>query len=338
MDKVITIKDIAKALGISIATVSRALQGSTNIKPATKEKVLQLAKELNYSPNPIALSLRDSKTKTIGVIVPEIANNYFSKTIAGIEDAAYSRGYYVMIFQSHEQLALEKSLLKHMMQRRVDGIILSVSQQTETYNHIEELQERQLPFVLFDRVMKEIDTNKVVVNDYYGSFEATEHLIKNGYKRIAHVTMSKFLSITQNRLNGYKYALKKYKLPFAASMIKYCDFEMDTIKKAIKELFAGRQKPDALLVLSERLAIATLEVLRELKIKVPEQVGIVAFSDNPLSAFLQPALTTVSQPCFEVGKQAANMLIDSIEQHKTAPVLIQLNTILTVRDSSRRKK
>ncbi len=219
-----------------------------------------------------------------------------------------------------------------------DGIILSVSQQTENFSHIVELQERQLPFVLFDRVMKEIDTNKVVVNDYTGSFEATEHLIKNGYKRIAHVTMSKFLSITQNRLNGYKDALKKYKLPTSAAMIKYCNFEMITIKKAIKELFAGRRKPDALLVVSERLAIATLELLQELKIKVPEQVGIVTFSDNPLSAFLQPALTTVSQPCFEMGQQAANMLIDSITRPEKPTMLVQLKTILTVRESSRRKR
>jgi DNA-binding LacI/PurR family transcriptional regulator len=337
MNKTATIKDIARALNISIATVSRALQGSTNIKPETKEKVLQLARELNYSPNPIALSLRDSKTKTIGIIVPEIANNFFSKTIAGIEDAAYARGYHVMICQSHEQLHLEQSLLKHMLQKRVDGMILSVSQQTASYEHIEQMSERKIPFVLFDRVMKEVDTNKVVVDDYTGSFEATQHLIDHGCRRIAHITMNKFLSITQNRMNGYKDAMKKNKLRVAAGFIRHCDFDIETAKKSVKDLFSGKQKPDALFVASERLALITLQVLHELKIKIPQQVAVVAFSDNPLSSFLQPSLTTVSQPCFEIGLQAANLLIDSIEQPNKPTMTVQLKTMLEVRGSSRRK-
>jgi LacI family transcriptional regulator len=338
MQKNATIKDIAKTLGISIATVSRALQNSPNIKPETKRLVLQMAKELNYSPNPIALSLRENKTKSIGVLVPEIGNDFFSKTIGGIEDAAHSRNYQVIICQSHEQLSLEKQQLQHMLQKRVDGIVLSVSQQTNEYEHIYELQKKEIPFVLFDRVMKEVDSNRVVADDYSGAFEGTEHLIQNGYKRIAHITMSKFLSIVQNRFGGYRDALKKHKLPINNALVKYCGYDIEANKEIIRSLFSGQQKPDAVLVVADRLARITIEVLREMKIKIPEQVGLVAFSDNALSGLLQPALTTVNQPCFEMGRQAANMLIDSIENPNRAIMSVQLKTMLTIRESSSKRR
>ncbi|MBX3253642.1 MAG: LacI family DNA-binding transcriptional regulator [Chitinophagaceae bacterium] len=336
----VTIKDIARKLGISASTVSRALRGSTEINDTTRKMVQELAKELNYTPNPIALSLKEKKTKVIGVIVPEIANYFCSAVIAGIEDIAYNMGYHVVIFQSHERYEREIMNVKLLTSRRIDGLIISVSNETKKGDHLKELIDRGVPVVMFDRICDEVDTPRVVTDDARGAYDATNHLIQQGYKRVAHVTMAPHLSVTKNRMRGYMEALQKHKIPFQKKWIAQCDFDYANMKKAVQKLLKTNPKPNAILASGERLAISCFEVLKEMKQRIPGDIAMAGFFDNPVSRFTDPALTAVHQPTFDIGQSAARLLIEMIRnntlqhQYKT----IELKTTLEIRESSLRKK
>lgn len=332
----ITIKDIAKRLGISASTVSRALRGSTEINDDTRKLVQDLAKELNYTPNPIALSLKEKKTRVIGVIVPEIANYFCSAVIAGIEDFAYSEGYHVVIFQSHEKYERELMNIKLLESRRIDGLIISVSNETTKGSHIQELIDKGIPVVMFDRICNEVDTPRVVTDDKGGAYLATRHLIEQGYKRIAHMTMASHLSVTNNRTGGYANALKESNLPFQKKWVIACDFDIKHIQKSIHKLFKSTPKPDAILASSERIAIGSIEALKEMKLRIPTDVAVVGFFDNPISRFIDPPITSIHQPTFDIGQSAARLLIDMIDsntlQHQFKT--IELKTTMEIRDSS----
>lgn len=339
MPHTVTIKDIARELKLSVSTVSRALRGGTEIKKETREMVQALAAKLNYSPNPIALSLKEKKSKVIGVIVPEIATTFGSSTIAGIEEVAYSRGYHVTIFQSHERFDREVINTQLLASRRIDGLIICLSNETNDYTHIRNLIEKDIPVVLFDRVTDEISTHKVVVNDYRGAFLATEHLIQEGFDRIAHVTISKFLSVTQNRLKGYKDALEKYKIPVREEWILHCNFNPAEIDAAISGLFLAKEKPNAILASVERLVVRCVNVLKEMNLRIPEDVALIGFSDNPLNKFLTPALSSIRQPTFDIGQNAARLMFDLIENKGDARAyqVVELETSLEIMESSRRR-
>ncbi|HEY4107669.1 LacI family DNA-binding transcriptional regulator [Puia sp.] len=334
----VTIKDIAQKLKLSVSTVSRALRDSTEIKPATRQLVRELAAELRYSPNPIALSLKEKKSKIIGVIVPEIANNFCAATIAGIEDIAYSRGYHVIIFQSHEKFEREVINTQLLTSRRIEGLIISLSNETTSLTHIHEMIGKGIPVVMFDRVSDEITTHKVVVNDYYGAYKATEHLIQEGFHDIVHLTISPFLSITQKRLNGYCDALRKYNIPQKKEWIVHCNFDAAEIERSIRRLFSGPDKPNAILASVERLATICMNVLRDMNLRIPDDVALVGFSDNPISHLLSPALTSVRQPTFDIGQQAAELMLNLIENKHAVPKFrtVQLETALDIQASSRR--
>lgn len=335
----VTIKDIARKLGISASTVSRALRGSTEINDATRKLVQDLAKELKYTPNPIALSLKEKRSKVIGVIVPEIANYFCSAVIAGIEDIAYNMGYHVVIFQSHEKYEREVININLLASRRIDGLIISVSNETKKGAHLGELIDKGVPVVMFDRICDEIDTPRVVTDDAGGAYDATCHLLEQGYRRIAHVTMAPYLSVTKNRMRGYTEALKKYKLPVQKKWIVHCDFDFANIKKALVKLLKTTPKPNAILATSERIAIDCFEVLKEMKLRIPADMAMVGFFDNPVCRFIDPSLTAIHQPTFDIGQSAARLLITMIEnntlhhQYKT----IELKTTMEVRASSMRK-
>ncbi len=334
-----TIKDIAKRLKISVSTVSRALRGSADISPDTRRLVLSVAEELHYSPNPIALSLRDKKTKVIGVIVQEIANHYCSSVIAGIEDIAFKMGYNVLISQSHEKLDLEILTTRLLASRRIDGMLITISNETCNVDHLKEMIAKGIPVVMFDRISNELKTHKVVVDDYKGAFDATSHLIEQGYKKIAHLTISKHLTITQNRLNGYLDALKAHKIPVKKEWIVYCDFDEANMKNEVRKLLSRRQRPNAIFSSVERLSMASVKVLKELNFKVPGDVALAGFADNPLSRYLNPALTSVGQPTFSIGQNATELLIELIESKKVEEkyTTIKLKTSLDVQESSARK-
>jgi len=335
----ITIKDIARALNLSTSTVSRALRNSYEINTETKKLVMEYAEKMNYRPNPIALSLRDSKSKSIGVIIPEIANNFFSQLINGIESIAYNLGYHVVIFQSHESYEREVANTNYLVSRKVDGLLVSLSSLTTNLHHFEELMEKGLPIVFFDRVPNEIETHKVVADNFLGSYEATEHLIRTGRKRIAHITSPIYLSITTERLAGYKKALEDYGIPFDESYIKYCHHGgklASENEKAMQELLDMAEPPDAIFPASDRLTTGCLAVLLKNKISIPDEMAIVGFTNIGVAELLNPPLTAVVQPAMEMGQQAVELLIRLIEHPKktTEYETRSFKTSLMIRESS----
>ncbi len=312
----VTIKDIAKALGLSTSTVSRALRDTHEISAATKKIVLAYAKEINYQPNPIALSLKERRSKSIGVVVSEVANSFFSQAINGIESIAYDRGYHVIISQTHESYDREVINVQHLASRSVDGLLVSLSSETTDISHLTSLHERGLPIVFFDRVADEIDTHKVIANNEKGAYQATDYLIRKGYKRIAHLTSSRHLSISIERLSGYEAALRDHGLEVNPSYIKYClhgGMLQEETETAIKELMALKEKPDAIFVAGDRLSIGCLSVFKNLKIAVPEEMAIAGFSNSDVLDLFNPSLTSVRQPAFDIGQLATEMLLKLIE-------------------------
>ena len=333
----VTIKDIAKALNLSTSTVSRALRGSYEINAETKRLVTEYAEKVHYVPNPIALSLKENKSKAIGVIVPEIANHFFSQAINGIEDIANQRGYHVVIFQSHESYEREVANVQHIIARKVDGLLISLSGQTENMSHLQEIQRKNLPLVLFDRVSDEIICNKVVADNFDGAFRATEHLILSGRKKIAHITSPSLLSISQERLAGYKAALEKYQIMYDENLVKHCGFGAEEVKKLVDDLIET-QKPDALFTTSDRLALDCFSALKENHISMPDEIAFIGFTNLKVAHLFDPPLSTVVQPAFEIGQAAAELLLDSIER-KQATVeqfqTIKIPTEMVIRESSK---
>jgi LacI family transcriptional regulator len=337
----VTIKDIARELNLSTSTVSRALRGSYEISPETKKLVLEYAEKINYRPNPIALSLKERRSRAIGVVMTEIANNFFSQAINGIESIAYNRGYHVIITQAHESRDREIVNVQHLASRSVDGLVVSVSSESENISHLKELHEKGLPIVFFDRITDEIETHKVTANNYLGAFHATEHLIYQGFKRIAHITSSAHLSITKERLRGYREALEKHNIPFNVSLVKYCNrggMIVEEVEVAVKEVFSSKPKPDALFAASDRITIVCLRVLKEARQKKYD-VGIIGFTNSNLGDLFHPTLSVVRQPAFEIGQIATEKLIQIIESKRpiTDFETKVLETELIIRESSQKK-
>lgn len=314
MYKPVTIKDIAKALNLSTSTVSRALRGGYEISEETKKVVLDYAEKINFKRNPIALSLKERRSYSIGIIVCEVANVFFSQAIDGIESIAYNRGYHVIISQSHDQYEREVTNIEHLANRSVDGIIISLAAETKNYEHIQRLHDQGLPIVFFDRILESMQTHKVTSNNVQGAFEATEYLISKGCRNIAHVANAEQLSITKQRQIGYQQALEKHGIPFNQDFIKYCEHggskkgEVDTAVKALLDLPV---KPDAIFVASDRLSIGCLEALK--KYNQVNDIIIAGFSNSDVVSLLTPSLSCVRQPAFEMGRIATEMLIDLIE-------------------------
>lgn len=336
----VTIKDIAKALNLSTSTVSRALRGSYEISAETKKQVLEYAEQINYRPNPIALSLKERRTRAIGVVVSEIANNYFSQAINGIESIAYNCGYHVIITQSHESGEREKVNVQHLASRGVDGLLISLSSESVDLSHLKELHEKGLPIVFFDRVTDEIETHKVVANNYLGAFHATEHLIYQDFKKIGHITSSPYLSITKERLQGYKDALAKHKIACNESLIQYCmhgGMVIDEVQEAMNNLFRSKTKPDAIFTAGDRLTTVCFGVLKKMKQK--KEVGFTGFTNTRLADLFSPTLTVVRQPAFEIGQTAIEFLIQMIESKRpvTEFETRTLETELVIRESSMKK-
>ena len=334
----VTIKDIAKALNFSTSTVSRALRGSYEISPETKKLVLEYAEKINYRPNPIALSLKERRSRSIGIIVPEIANNFFSQAINGIESIAYNRGYHVIITQSHESYEREKVNIQHLASRGVDGLLISLCSESEEIDSLTELHEKGLPLVFFDRVTDKIDTHKVIANNRIGAFHATEHLIYQGFTRIAHITSSPHLSITKERLQGYQDALEKHNIPFNPLMVKYCTHGgmiVEEIEDAIDSLFKLKNKPDALFAAGDRLTTVCFGILKRTKHKKNE-VGYMGFTNSQVGDLFSPPLTVIRQPAFEIGQTATELLIQVIESKRpiTEFETKVLETNLIIRESS----
>lgn len=313
----VTIKEIARQLNISKSTVSRALRDSSEIGAETKRKVVELAEALNYSPNPIALSLLKNRTQTIGVIVPDIANRFYSSVIGGVEDIAYSRGYHTMIYQSHEELERERAITKHIAQRRVDGLVVAISSQSIDTSHFSDLQEQEIPVVYFDRVSESMNSHKVRVDDFKGAFEATEHLIKQGCRKIAHIAGPQQVSISTNRLEGYLAALQKYNIEHKEEWVLHTKITQSGGTQRTYQLMALKDRPDAIFGASERITMGIHFALRQLGYRMPDDVAVVGFCDLAMATLMDPPVTSVTQPSFEMGQQATSLLLDLIESKNT---------------------
>jgi LacI family transcriptional regulator len=336
----VTIKDIAKALNLSTSTVSRALRGSYEISAETKKQVLEYAEKINYRPNPIALSLKERRTRAIGVVVSEIANNFFSQAINGIESIAYNRGYHVIITQSHESMEREKVNVEHMASRGVDGLLVSLSSESVDITYLKDLHEKGMPIVFFDRVTDEIETHKVIADNYLGAFHATEHLIYQGYSKIAHITSSPYLSISKERLQGYREALEKHNIPFNESLVKYCNHGgmiVHEVEEALNNLFKSKQKPDALFTAGDRLTTVCFGLVKRMKQK--KEIGFTGFTNTQVGDLFSPSLTVVQQPAFDIGQTAIELLIHMIESKRpiTEFETRKLETNLVIRESSMKK-
>lgn len=329
-------KEIAKKLGVSVSTISRALQDSPELHPETKRKIVEMAKEMNYQPNLLAQSLRISRTKTLGVIVPEITSHFFGSCVSGIQDTANSRGYNVMICQSNESIEQEKANIKSLVSSQVDGLLISLSRETNHYEHLYELYDREIPFVLFDRVNEDIPVSKITFNDVGGAYQITKYLLETGCRRIMYVSGPEDLYISKKRKEGYLRALSEYGLKEEADLIKITDLTHEGNVKAAQEIAAMNPRPEAVFCMIDPLAVDVLTVWKSMGIKIPEDISLAGFTNNPTSAVVEPPLTTVSQPGYEMGKLSVSHLLDQLDGVASDdPISIVLETTLVPRKSTK---
>jgi len=302
----INIKKLACELNLSAATVSRALRDSHEISSETKARVLEMAKKLNYEPNPFASNLRGQKSKTIAVIVPEIANNFFSLAINGIEEVARERDYHVLIYQTHESSKIETSFLMRLLSGRVDGILISLASEAVDKEQLKKVSD-QLPVVFFDRVHDDIEGVKITTDDYESAYNAVQHLIENDCKKIGYLLALNTLSTGKKRLQGYLDALKDNNFPDDKKLIMESGANSDENYARIKNLIA-EQKPDGILSSIEELAMPCYYACKELNLNIPNDLKLISFSNLAHAQLLNPSLTTINQPAFEIGMEAAGIL------------------------------
>ena len=331
------LKQLAKELNLSFSTVSKALRDSHEISVETKKRVLAKAKELNYQVNPLASSFRKQKSRTIAVVIPEVVNDFFGPVINGIESIAQEKGYHVLIYLTHEDMQKEVAITKLLQNGRVDGIMMSLSEQTSDITHLEALKEMNIPLVFFDRIVDGLDAPKVTTDDYNCGIKATEHLIENGCKQIAFLSISQHLSISNKRMEGYLEALHRNNLPANNDLIVACDRDEAKNNELIQELLKRENRPDGIFASVEKLAISTYKICEELQLNIPKDVKVITFSNSYTAAFLNPSLTTVTQPAYEMGREAAAILYKLIEKkkHHSAAESIVLNSRLIVRNSTK---
>ena len=323
MKKKITLKQIARELDVSISTVSKALRDSGEISEDTRQKVQAFAKLYNYRPNNIALSLKNRKTKTIGVIIPEIVHHFFSKVISGIELVANKRGYNVIIGLSNESFDKEVINMQMLANGSIDGFILSIAKETlqqQDYHHFKETINQGMPIVMFDRIVNEIHCDKVIIDDLKGSRNAVAKLLSNGCKNVAIITTKDYVNVGKLRTQGYLAALEDYKITPDTNLILKVDDELvsedhlDSLEKQIEGLFQKFKNIDGVFAVNELYAIIAMKVARNLGMKIPEDIQFIGFTDGVLSKHATPSLTTVSQHGQEMGQAAAKLLIDNLER------------------------
>jgi LacI family transcriptional regulator len=334
----LTIKTLAQQLGLSIATVSKAMKDSHEISAETKKKVMALAAELNYVPNPYASSLRKQTSKTIAVILPEVADNFFSLAINGIQAVAAQKNYHVLIYLSHESFAIEKDVVNHCCSGRVDGVLISISSETTDAEHIQKLQNENIPFVFFDREFEDFQAPKVVTNDYESGYLAAKLLIDRGCKRPVFLSTSLSLPICSNRAAGFAAALAAEGFPTADfQFVVDCTGTPETIFDQVNALLLQQKNIDGMVASVERLAMQIYTVSLSTGIRIPQDLKVVAFSTLEAAPILNPSLTTITQPAFEIGKCASELLFTMIEKKKhsiTADTKMVLPSTLIERNSS----
>ena len=310
----INIKLLAAELKLSVSTISKALMDSHEISSETKQRVLDLAKKLNYIPNPYARSLRGRKSKTIAVVLPEVADSFFSLAINGIEAVAQEKGYHVLIYLTHESFIKEEAILKDFQSGRVDGILISVSRETMRSEHIMEAAGKGIPIVFFDRACEDVETASITTNDAESCYKATQHLIDNGCKEIAYLSISNSLGIINKRMAGYKQALSDHRIKFKLENIVRCTNNATDDARIINNLMKRKNRPDGIIASVEKFTTSIYLVCQELNLSIPHDVKVISFSNLAAALILNPSLTTITQPAFEMGKAAASVLFKALEK------------------------
>lgn len=335
-----TIQDIARELQVTPSTVSRALNNHHSISDATKKAVSKTAQKLNYSHNRIASSLRLGRTKILGVIIPSAEINFFGSVVHGIEKVAKAKGYSTLIFQSNEQEDFEKEGVDTFLRSRVDGVLASIAKETTHLSHFLEIKKRHVPLVLFDRANDDLGVPSVVVDDYAGAFKATQHLIEQGCKRIAHIGGQQHIPIFKQRLKGYVAALKKGGLPYDKQLVAFGNVSIESGKECMKRLMQLPDSPDGVFAVEDFTALGALQAVKESGKKVPGDVAIIGFANEAFGAYITPSLSTVDQQTKRMGEEAARIFFDHIGQkdfYKAAPSKKVLEPVLVYRSSSLKK-
>ncbi|MDK2910844.1 MAG: LacI family transcriptional regulator [Bacteroidales bacterium] len=335
MQNKLTIKDIAKKLGVSVSTVSRALKDHPDISEKTKALIRNFANEMNYRPNVLALSLRKQKSNTIGLIIPEIVHHFFSSVISGIEDLTYREGYNLIICQSNENQFRESTNLQTLIDHRVDGIIVSMSKSTTNFHHFKKAHDDGIPMVFFDRICDAVETDRVVMDDFEGGRLATEYLINKGCRNILHLAAAPNLLIGRNRRDGYIEALRQNNIPVRDKFILKCDTreEVLTMQNHILSLVP---QIDAIFAVNDSTAIAVIQMLRRNGFRIPEDIRVIGFGDGPIATIVEPALTTVEQKGYDMGREAVRLLLQRLN-NPNVPIDYQTRVFtptIKVRDSA----
>ena len=335
----ITITDLAKILKLNTSTVSRALNNHPDIKEETKQKIKELAQELNYIPNSIAQNLKNKTSNTIGVIVPGIHYHFFSQVISGIEDVAFEHGYKVIVCQSRENYEREVIYSKSLVQNKIAGLLISVSEKTEDAAHLIDLQNKGIPVVFFDRPVEGIQASRVINNDYEGAYQITELLIQQGAKRIAHLSGNPQLYICKERFRGFCAALKTYGLMVEDELVVNCGLDQINGYEGAKMLFESTKKPEALFCINDYVAVGAFQYLNEKNIKIPGEVSLSGFSNIPLADLIKPSLTTIDQFPYKMGAEACKIIMDEIKSSSTLePKTEIILTKLVIRESTKKER
>jgi LacI family transcriptional regulator len=334
-----TLKEIAETLGISITTVSKALKNYSDVSEKTRKAVIALAEELNYTPNSFAVNLRTKESKTIGLIIPEVVHHFFSNVINGIIAEAEKNGYLVIILQSNESLELEKKQVELLINKRVDGIIMSLSNESNNDFHIKEILRKEIPFVQFDKISKLIPSSKVIINDQKAAMEAVQHLIDKGCKKIAHIRGPENPQNAIDRFLGYKKALEKNGIQYDSKLVYTCkNVTFEEGLEFAKQIIEEHPDVDGIFVITDLVAVGVLAYFNEKGIQVPNQIAVIGFSNWFMSQVITPKLSTVDQPSYEMGVAAFSLLLEEMICHKEGKVFhprtIELETSIIERDSS----
>ena len=332
----ITIKDIAQALNISKSTVSRALQDKHDVNPETRKKVLEYAHQHDYHPDFMARSLRSKRTRTIGVIVPAYNIPFYSIAICGIQDYAMNQGYNVMVCHSSEKYEVEKENINALLAADVEGIIISVARDTEGNEHIYKLKRKGMPLVMFNRVIEDFKAAKVVVDDYYGAAEMVRYLIGTGCTRIAHIAGPSNLLLSYNRKQGFLDALSEAGIEPGEDWIVEGDFTIESGSQCMEKLLGSSGNIEAVFCVCDAVAFGAIKVLKERGFRIPDDISIAGFTNEPMAELIEPTLTTMGQPIYEIGETASRLLFSQLQNPDLPPEFCVLDTKLIIRDSTRK--
>ncbi|GAB3740720.1 LacI family DNA-binding transcriptional regulator [Spirosoma lituiforme] len=335
----VTIKDIARKLNISISTVSRALRDMPEIHPDTRKAVVRLAKELDYQPNQLAKNLVKSRTKTIGIIFPNLSYHFFSAMLNNLEEAFMQAGYSVLVAQTNESYVRETISIQNLLRSQVEGIILSLSRDTADVEHVERLVKKGLPIVLVDRTADIASVSKVMINNQMAAFKATEHLIEQGCRRIGFLAGPPQLSLTTQRVEGYLAAAAQYNVTAGDHYIRYCDYTNENTILQTLSLMSLPNPPDGIVAISDRIAYPALYAMQQKGLVIPRDVAVISFNNEPVSAYFSPTLSSINQPIAEMATETVRLLLRQLESPESLCSETRMfDTQLIVRESSLRNK